>query len=364
MVWRAVVAQKQADTAEQSHITDQINKAVAGLGAERTVDRIGRPIKIVDRVGLIETERTEIEWQGKPLELNEEEEVTERGDWQVFSETLPNLEVRIGSIYALERIAQDSLRDHIQIMEILTAYIRENGPAGKLEARSILMPLPKPRTDIQAAIDVIGRRTDEQVKVEWEKKYRLDLRETNLSGANFKGGKFEGALFNGSDLQNCRFGNAKLKAVRMRGCMLNYAEFREADLTGAVLDGVKITALQGLNDSYYAAAEAKGLTVAGADISAIRFFRNEDSVNPTLGSRDTILHGNIELKRDQHSEDMEKFFYLKHDRRIDDEKGVLSRLQTAGLLYWSRFDWRDAATAIMMQKLWDDLGLKGFPYED
>ena len=41
----------------------------------------------------------------------------------------PNLEVRIGAIYALERIAQDSLRDHIQIMEILCAYIRENSHA-------------------------------------------------------------------------------------------------------------------------------------------------------------------------------------------------------------------------------------------
>ena len=46
IVWRATVAQKQADTAEQSHITDQINKAVAGLGTEKTVDRLGRPVQV------------------------------------------------------------------------------------------------------------------------------------------------------------------------------------------------------------------------------------------------------------------------------------------------------------------------------
>jgi uncharacterized protein YqfA (UPF0365 family) len=45
-VWRATVAQKQADTAEQSHITDQINKAVAGLGADKVASKIGRPVKI------------------------------------------------------------------------------------------------------------------------------------------------------------------------------------------------------------------------------------------------------------------------------------------------------------------------------
>ncbi len=38
----------------------------------------------------------------------------------------PNLEVRLGGIYALERIARDSPRDHWTIMEVLTAYVREN----------------------------------------------------------------------------------------------------------------------------------------------------------------------------------------------------------------------------------------------
>jgi hypothetical protein len=38
----------------------------------------------------------------------------------------PNLEVRLGGIYALERIAYDSPRDHWTIMEILTAYVRQN----------------------------------------------------------------------------------------------------------------------------------------------------------------------------------------------------------------------------------------------
>jgi hypothetical protein len=49
--------------------------------------------------------------------------------------TEPNLEVRIGSIYALERIARDSDRDHIQIMEIVCAYVRKNSPVQTLEPR-------------------------------------------------------------------------------------------------------------------------------------------------------------------------------------------------------------------------------------
>ena len=40
----------------------------------------------------------------------------------------PNIEVRLGAIYALERIAIDSPRDQWTIMEILTAYVRQNAP--------------------------------------------------------------------------------------------------------------------------------------------------------------------------------------------------------------------------------------------
>ena len=36
------------------------------------------------------------------------------------------LDVRIGGIYALERIARDSARDHPTVMEVLTAFIREH----------------------------------------------------------------------------------------------------------------------------------------------------------------------------------------------------------------------------------------------
>ena len=38
------------------------------------------------------------------------------------------LEIRIGGIYALERIARDSKKDHWTIMEILTAFVRQHAP--------------------------------------------------------------------------------------------------------------------------------------------------------------------------------------------------------------------------------------------
>ena len=69
------------------------------------------------------------------------------------------LDVRIGGIYALERVARDSARDHPAVMELLTAFIREHSHeprppsnGGGLERERSTRP------DVQAAITVVGRR--------------------------------------------------------------------------------------------------------------------------------------------------------------------------------------------------------------
>jgi hypothetical protein len=66
---------------------------------------------------------------GEEFKLPEGAAEVDYGRWTVEEETVPNLEVRLGTIYALERIAEDSERDHIPIMETLCAYIRQNAPA-------------------------------------------------------------------------------------------------------------------------------------------------------------------------------------------------------------------------------------------
>jgi hypothetical protein len=61
------------------------------------------------------------------------------------------LELRLGGVYALERIAHDSEKDHWPIMEVLTAYVRENA-----SYESTREPR-QPPADIQAILTVIGR---------------------------------------------------------------------------------------------------------------------------------------------------------------------------------------------------------------
>src|SRR6056297_1577024 len=112
VIWRSIVAQKQADIAEQGQITDRINKAVAGLGAEKEVKRQRRR-KTSGKLAFGKDANGKIDLS-KPVM----EEVT-----------LPNLEVRIGAIFALRRIAKDSCEDRRDILDMLCAYVRENAPA-------------------------------------------------------------------------------------------------------------------------------------------------------------------------------------------------------------------------------------------
>ena len=261
LVWRSIVAQKQVDVAEQGQITDRINDAVKGLGTEKTVKRQRRDAN-GEALYVLDADGTPDETQ--PI-------------WDDITE--PNLEVRIGAIYALERIAQDSDRDHIQIMEILCAYIRQNAPAS--EAQETLVqkwrredeafdakdraPFPdeneilvaaqklkSPRADIHAALDVLKRRHTHQINLERQDPrpadkagYRLDLRRTNLQGA---------------DLVSAQLAKARLDDAHLEGAWLNWAHLEGARLIGAHLEGAR------LNGAHLEVAVLSGAHLEGAEL--------------------------------------------------------------------------------------------------
>jgi Pentapeptide repeats (8 copies) len=117
------------------------------------------------------------------------------------------VDVRIGGIYALERIARDSPRDHPTVMEVLAAFIREHSseqpprPAGE-EPRADTPGLLAPG-DIQAAVSVIGKRNavyDQRRLV----LYRADLADADLTDANFEGAYLVRVRLTGAALQRVR----------------------------------------------------------------------------------------------------------------------------------------------------------------
>src|SRR5262249_19741678 len=107
----------------------------------------------------------------KNVRVAEEGKLTERFSKAVELLGNVNLDVRLGGIYALERIARDSLKDHWTVMEILTAFVREQSIRWyKSSQRWItdegdgyayldpVQPEINISVDVQAALTVIGRR--------------------------------------------------------------------------------------------------------------------------------------------------------------------------------------------------------------
>ena len=179
------------------------------------------------------------------------------------------LEIRLGGIYALEQIAKDSPDDyHWPIMEILTAYVRENASWQEDIGRSEKQPTqsnpsvptlttdslaigetvirwlprnvhPTLTTDIQAILTVFGRRSRIYGKGEDQ---RLDLTGTDLRGArlqeaHLEGVDLQGAHLEGADLQHVHLEDADLTDAHLEDARLLEAHLERAVLWYAHLEG-------------------------------------------------------------------------------------------------------------------------------
>lgn len=360
VIWRSIIAQKGVDVAEQGLITDRIAKAVEGLGTEKTIRELFEtPRYVKDKAGkwqkneageLIRATRPD----GKPII-----------DRKTIEKTAPNLEVRIGAIYALERIAQDSLRDHIQIMEILCAYIRENSPVKSLELTEPPFEMAVPRTDIQVAITVIGRRAKEQIDIEWEKEFRLDLRNSDLSGVSFKKLDFSAAIFNYCRLEAASFRECNLTGAWLVGALLNFAVFFDAELRGTNLNYTVINRPKIVSGSMLRSitfGKIYGITVAKADLSAIDYLGEPEAMNLVFGTADTILSHQLEFDRNRNLHVHTKIKNLEKKRQIEEAVTLQKQQYKNGFGDWSPFSEQDLSYGMYYARFLDKLGLYGWPY--
>lgn len=347
-IHRLYTVERQTKATEEGLVTDRINKAVEGLGAEKTIKR-----QRINEAGKRVYEKGQ---DGNP---DFSKPVTEEV-------TVPNLEVRIGAIYALERISQDSLRDHIQIMEILCAYVRENSPESRLDTVENLDTRPIPREDIQIAITVLGRRTRQQLASERRKKFRLDLRRTNLSGINFSNLNFNAAIFFQCRLEASIFRNTQLEGTRFHGSVLNYAEFFGAKLVGTVFDYCTIdrpiVPVGGMSESI-TMGEIEAISVVGANISEVSYLGlNTERV---FGSSDTVLHRELSFDYDEFSKYSMLLRKARRDGRENEVTRIVSEMKAKHMfINWFPHNSSDGALGSFYIKFLQEMNLNEWPHND
>src|ERR1022692_4284344 len=130
--------------------------AAARLGAENAARAA-----LVAALAVVGAAALTARYTWRAARLTEEGQITDRYTKAIDQLGGTSLDVRIGGIYALERIARDSARDHPVVMEVLTAFVREHSQEQWLspanDGNGMLLRTIRP--EVQAAATVIGRRS-------------------------------------------------------------------------------------------------------------------------------------------------------------------------------------------------------------
>ena len=166
----------------------------------------------------------------RTLDLTEQGQVTGRYTRAIDQLGSDKLDVRIGGIYALERIARDSARDHPTVMEALAAFIRKHSrEQWPLPDPDSTVPERQTRPDVQAAITVIARRDADRDRDP------VNLAGVNLTRANLSRAKLSSVNLDHADLTGAWLNDALLADAVLGGAILTDAVLGGADLTGAFL---------------------------------------------------------------------------------------------------------------------------------
>jgi uncharacterized protein YjbI with pentapeptide repeats len=180
-----------------------------------------------------------VELSRQTFAITEQGQVTDRYFKAIDQLGSDKLDVRIGGIYALERIAHDSPRDHPTVFEVLATFVREHSseqwplkPEGEPGTN---LPDHSTRPDVQAVMNVIGRR-----EVGYDNG-QIDLSRVNLIGADLRNAKLARAIMTAANLTRANLAGADLKGAELVDAILVGANVSRAAFAPAQLVPAGIT---------------------------------------------------------------------------------------------------------------------------
>jgi Pentapeptide repeats (8 copies) len=202
--------------------------------------------------------------------LTQQGQITDRYTKAIEQLGQPELAMRLGGIYALERIAKDSERDHPTVVEVLSAFVREESRKQSAaqarqgmgqEAAQTDTPAPEservapPATDIQAALTVLGRLP-----------HRPEIPRADLSEAHFPGARLDRADLSGAQLFRVNLSGAQLGQAHLSGAQLGQAHLSDAQLGQTHLSRAQLNGAD-LSKAYLGEADLSGADLGGANLS-------------------------------------------------------------------------------------------------
>ncbi len=277
---------------------------------------------------------------GRTYYLTRRGQLTDRYGKAITQLASDKITERLGGIYALEHVMRESEDDHHTIVDVLAAFIRERVPRKDVETHAARIApssgeppelpawVPRPPTDVRAALAVLNRRPQRIGRLE----VNLELTElrgaelpnawlpyadlhgaqlhlawlarANLVGANLQGtqltaylhnahlqyanlqdARMSGAQLNGANMRQCRLmratlSNASLVNAQLQDADLSNADLKEAVLDGAQLQGANLTGVIGLTAAQLATAALDDTTRLPIDLASAIAERGPDDAAP------------------------------------------------------------------------------------
>jgi uncharacterized protein YjbI with pentapeptide repeats len=269
-----------------------VSSAQARIELQQAQSRLAndaRSAMLQSCVGLLVVIGAAATW--RQVHVSRESQITERFTRAVDQIGSSDINVRIGGIYALERIAKNSHADRDPIQFLLGAFVRgrltwlvgsADGPEHPTVSVDAQLPVMNVRApDVQAAMWVLERRSrtpdDPELYLS-----RVDLRgivlrdarltrtlfrHSNLARAVLAGSQLDRSDFTDADLRGTLLDDANLKGTNLSRAYLQGASLRRADLRGADLRGTDLSGTV-LDEARLTGAQADAITVWPTGLSA------------------------------------------------------------------------------------------------
>lgn len=335
VVWRSIIAAKQAQTAAESLFNDKISSAAQDLSARREVTRV----------------------------------TIEDGKENVLREWEDDVVTRVAAIDRLEGLSSERPAAAPRISRLLATFIRGNFPCLDLKPTEEITIRKIPRLDLQSAVGALGRIHRIAVDVD-KSHWRLDLKSCNFDGVSFRSGHFFAADFTGSRFEASILSEGEFIGCIFRRALLNHADFWGANMTGAKFDYAiwnQPVIPSGRIAGGIWLANITGATFIAADITSGNYLGSRENLSKTFGTLDTKINETAMRRRPDLKE-----WRMAHDliaaRR--DDKVVLSDedvplvegLERSGFQNWSPYEADDGITGFNLTKFYNKMSFNRWPY--
>lgn len=182
----------------------------------------------------------------------------------------PNVEARLGAIYALERVAWDSPTTHWAVINLLVTYLRTNFRSEFSDLQHFRQQSGEKAAageEVFAIAGVLARRKQGREEG-WLLLSNTNLRWVSLSGAKLKGAALWHSDLNTATLDNADLTDARLQNANLYRATLANANLTNVDLTDAILDGADLQGAK-LKGAIMKGASTQGTIFADVDLSDV-----------------------------------------------------------------------------------------------